>query len=141
MSQVQRIALTMIFTLMLGCKPHEIRFINEPCLVPYKRFDFKLCRDFSVLVNRNIYHVPKDFVTDLASIPRPLWSLFPPHDSQTIGAAILHDYLYRFNVGVTRKQADEIFYNALLYGQAGKYTALKFYAAVRLFGWLHYQKG
>lgn len=37
--------------------------------------------------------VPKGFVTDLASVPRKLWSLLSPIDSY-MTAAILHDYLY-----------------------------------------------
>lgn len=38
--------------------------------------------------------VPMGFVTDLASIPRGLWNLFPPHGRYDY-AAVVHDYLYR----------------------------------------------
>lgn len=37
--------------------------------------------------------VPRGFVTDLASIPRPLWSWLPP-DGPWAKAAVIHDYLY-----------------------------------------------
>ena len=37
--------------------------------------------------------VPKGFVTDLASIPRPFWSLLRP-DGNYVYAAIIHDFLY-----------------------------------------------
>jgi hypothetical protein len=37
--------------------------------------------------------VPKGFVTDLASIPRPFWDLLPP-DGPWTKAAVIHDYLY-----------------------------------------------
>jgi hypothetical protein len=137
---MQRIALAMAVLTLFSCTPHKVQFISHPCLIPYKRFDFKLCNDFIVMVNHVIYNVPKGFETDLASIPRPLWALFPPHDSYTIGAAILHDYMYRFNAGVTRKQADDIFYHSLIHGQTKKRIAIKYYVAVRLFGWMHYKR-
>lgn len=41
--------------------------------------------------------VPEGFVSDLASIPRLLWSLFPP-DGPYQEAAVLHDYLYSIDV-------------------------------------------
>lgn len=130
----------MIFLSLLGCSKHQVQFLNTPCLIPYKRFDFKLCNHFIVLVDKTIYTVPKGQVTDLASIPRPLWALFPPQDTYTIGASILHDYMYRFNAGVTRKQADDIFYHSLIAGGTRKRTAIKYYMGVRLFGWLSYRK-
>jgi hypothetical protein len=38
--------------------------------------------------------VPAGFVTDLASIPRPVWALLPP-DGPWAKAAVVHDFLYR----------------------------------------------
>lgn len=37
--------------------------------------------------------VPVGFTTDLASVPRLCWNLFPPDGSYT-QAAVLHDFLY-----------------------------------------------
>ena len=37
--------------------------------------------------------VPRGFVTDLASIPRPFWSWLPP-DGPWAKAAVIHDFLY-----------------------------------------------
>jgi hypothetical protein len=37
--------------------------------------------------------VPAGFVTDFASVPRPLWSIFPP-TGKYAPAAVLHDWLY-----------------------------------------------
>jgi hypothetical protein len=36
--------------------------------------------------------IPAGFVSDLASIPRPFWTVFPP-DSDYTQAAVLHDWL------------------------------------------------
>ncbi|GAO21461.1 hypothetical protein ALISP_1281 [Alicycliphilus sp. B1] len=55
--------------------------------------------------------VPKGFVTDLASIPRPFWFLMP-RDGPYADAAIVHDYLYWMQTG-TRLVADEIFKMAM----------------------------
>lgn len=37
--------------------------------------------------------VPAGFVTDLASIPRLVWSIYPP-DGPWVKAAVVHDFLY-----------------------------------------------
>jgi hypothetical protein len=45
-----------------------------------------------------LYKLPKAGVTDLASIPRPLWSLLPPQgeDGEEYGlAACGHDFAYK----------------------------------------------
>jgi hypothetical protein len=55
--------------------------------------------------------VPKGFVSDLASIPRPFWSLLRP-DGTYAYAAIIHDYLYWVQTGA-RESADEILKNSM----------------------------
>lgn len=50
--------------------------------------------------------VPTGFVTDLASIPRPFWSLIP-RDGPYADAAIVHDYLY-WRQNVTKDVADMV---------------------------------
>lgn len=76
--------------------------------------------------------VPIGFITDLASIPRCLWSILPPHDYYA-KAAILHDYLYKEAIG-TKKEADRIFYEALLVTGMKKWLAKLFYLGVKLGG-------
>ena len=60
--------------------------------------------------------VPSGFVTDLASVPRPLWSLFPP-SGKYLEAAVVHDFLYVTeyppDLIVTKKMADQIFLEAM----------------------------
>lgn len=51
--------------------------------------------------------VPAGFVTDFASVPRPLWSILPPWGKYS-PAAVVHDYLCR-KPGFPRKRADKIF--------------------------------
>lgn len=126
---------------LAGCaKDYNVTFLSSSCLTPYKRFDFKLCDDFNVQVNYSIYTVPKGFVTDLASVPRVMWAYYSPNDARTIPAAILHDFMYRINLSVTRKQADDIFYHALIKGGTSKAKAVKYYLGIRLFGWMFFRK-
>lgn len=76
--------------------------------------------------------IPAGFVTDLATIPRWLWSIFPPHDYYA-KAAILHDYLYETATG-TKEEADYVFYEALGVLGMPKWQRKLFYWGVRLIG-------
>lgn len=76
--------------------------------------------------------VPQGFVSNGTSIPRILWSIWPPHDYY-VKAAILHDYLYNRGIG-TRKEADKVFYEALKVLGTPTWLSKCFYWGVRLFG-------
>lgn len=69
---------------------------------------------------------------DFATIPRPLWVLFPPTGPYG-KAAVIHDYLYDMRIG-TRERADAIFLEAM--GVLGVPWLVRrlLYAAVRVFG-------
>lgn len=55
--------------------------------------------------------VPAGFTTDFASIPRPLWGIYPPAGPWA-GAAVVHDYLY-IQGDRTRKSCDALFLEAM----------------------------
>ncbi len=93
--------------------------------------------------------VPAGFVTDLASIPRPIWSFFPP-DGPWVKGAIIHDFLY-YTQGTgewygrdgidrpepyTRAESDWILNEAMLDLQIGAWARFVIYTAVRLGGWI-----
>jgi hypothetical protein len=84
----------------------------------------------SALLGRTIT-VPAWFVTDLASIPRWCWAIFPPVGKYD-GAAVLHDWLYRAG-GVTRAQADAVFQEAMGVLHVGRVVRWVLYRAVRGF--------
>lgn len=123
-----------------GSSAYDIIYFGEPCLIPFKGFDFKLCNEFKVQVNNKLYRVFKGFETDLASVPRPLWAIYSPNDTRTIKAAILHDYMYQFYTGLTRRECDVIFYYGLLKGGFPRWQAWEYYLGVRAFGWMFYRK-
>lgn len=146
--KIVRQGLVFIFTIYLslaylvGCAHfHEVNFLNEACIIPFKGYDYKTCKDMRVKIDGKKYTVPKDFETDLASIPRVLWPLFAPQYSGFVAPAILHDYLYRCNNSVTRKFADEVLYSALITKNITPFMASKFYLGVRLFGDSHFVNG
>ncbi len=55
--------------------------------------------------------VPRGFVTDLASTPKEIWSIYPPF-GKYLAASILHDYLY-WRQSCQRDEADKIFYQTM----------------------------
>lgn len=78
--------------------------------------------------------VPAGYETDLASVPRLLWWLFPPHGKYR-RAAVVHDYIYthlchRFS----RSEADDAFRRGCLECGCSRLTARVLHAAVRLGG-------
>lgn len=80
--------------------------------------------------------VPDCFHTDFASVPRFLWSLFPP-DGQYSQAAVLHDYLYQSHIR-PRKRSDELFLEAMEVLNVKKWVRNTLFFFVRLFGFRAY---
>lgn len=76
--------------------------------------------------------VPAGFVTDFASIPRPLWWWFSPW-GQHGNAAVVHDFLYWSRLR-TRAEADRIFLDGMDVLGTLLTTRYLMYAAVRVFG-------
>ena len=80
---------------------------------------------------------PKGFVTDLASVPRIFRPIFTGH-GKSRQAACIHDWLYH-NFHHTRKEADQIFLEALKTSGMNWFGRRAMYRAVRLGGWMHYR--
>jgi hypothetical protein len=89
--------------------------------------------------------VPVGFDTDLASIPRPFWPLFPP-SGRYAPAAVLHDWLYWHGMvqtePITRRYADHVLRTAA--GDLGVSWPVRWaiWDGVRAFGhwrWQHYR--
>lgn len=82
--------------------------------------------------SKEIVTVPKGFETDFASVPRILWSIFPPDGTYT-QAAVLHDYLYYSGI-FNRKKCDGIFLEAMEVLNVPWWKRKLMYRAVRIFG-------
>jgi hypothetical protein len=99
---------------------------------------WKLVKSFSYHIgtkfSRDYIRVPKGFVTDFASVPWVLWSWIPSWGKYG-KAAVIHDHIYQTHCR-TRKQADEIFREAMIVSGTPEWKANLMFWGVRLFGWL-----
>lgn len=85
-------------------------------------------------VNMNI---KKWFCFDGASVPRLLSFIFKPNDTDTLIAAMIHDYLYsKLSWVINRKESDIYF----MWKLPWIFTRLFAYIWVRLWGWLSFKK-
>ena len=101
----------------------NVFYLHEPF-----RFSFEEVVDGRAVPHA--YEVPVGFMTDFASIPRPLQSLFSQLDLH-VEAAVGHDYLYREKV-VDRKLADQVFLAAMQKVQVPVIKRGLMYAGVRV---------
>lgn len=94
-------------------------------------------------------HIPEGFVTDFASIPRPLKVLWPSPGGPWDKPAVVHDFIYRFgyvqrNGGairrVTRLEADDIFREGMDVTDTRETAEYCLYRGVRLGGWNSWRK-
>lgn len=83
--------------------------------------------------------VDTGFTTDFASVPRPLWVLFPKWGNYG-NAAVIHDWLYWKQQNVTRAEADLVFLEAMSVLNVAWWQKYPIYWAVRLLGWLAWMR-
>jgi hypothetical protein len=81
-----------------------------------------------------VFHIPSDFPTDLASVPRIFWALLPPSGVYE-KAAVVHDWLC-VHLGtddciVSARDADGIFRRIAREGGAGLLTRWLLWTGVR----------
>lgn len=112
-------------------------FTSPLIITPFGDKHWKLRYPFEYHVGSKqsniIISVPAGFITDFASIPRIFWTILPPWGRYG-KAAIIHDYLYvthRFS----RKQADDIFLEAMGVLKVSKWKRWVMYRSVRAWGW------
>lgn len=65
-----------------------------------------LIEPFEYLDGVDCVHVPAGFISDLNSVPRPLWWWMPKHEYAEAG--IVHDFLYRYPGKRNREQVDKV---------------------------------
>lgn len=82
--------------------------------------------------------VPRGFITDLASIPRPFRGVFNVNGLLR-APAVLHDWLY-CSQRYRRAEADAVFLEAMQARGIDWGTRYGAYETVRAFGWRYYNK-
>ena len=108
-----------------------------PC--PLSDDSYKLVQSFEAYD----FEIPKDFVTDGASIPPMCWRLIShPFHPKVIEAGVVHDYLYRtggkVGKGYSRHDADKIFRDILLQQRFNPVKVAIMYKMLRWFGSANY---
>lgn len=109
--------------------------------------EFKLLEAFEYYRTddeKDVLKVPKNFVTDFASIPRLFWNILPPQGTKRNRygkSAVLHDYLYdsKCKYKLSRRLADAIFIESMKAVKVNWFIRNLLYACVRLFGKKHYR--
>ena len=99
----------------------------------HKGWYFSVHKAFTVHWRAKTLRVPKGLETDLASIPQFLQNVIPLVDNH-LQAAIVHDMCYRSRVGVSKTDADNMFYDSMRSLGVGWLKAQMMYQAVRMFG-------
>lgn len=101
---------------------------------------FYLSEPFRYCVDGNTrFIVPRENITDLASIPPLLMWLVPPYGRHTL-AALLHDHLQK-DEGVTSEEADDIFRDAMAGTKVPLLRRWLMWAAVKLWTRLKFESG
>lgn len=110
---------------------------------------FKLLEGFEYYRENNkndIIKVPVGFETDFASVPRIFWSIFPPQGAgkkqDYCKPSVLHDFLYDTTCAIpmSRKEADDIFFEAMSALKVNKACKYILYYSVRWFGKSRFRK-
>lgn len=85
------------------------------------------------------FRIPAGFVFS-PSIPA-LARSFVPVTSDIVAASLPHDFLYQTaSRGVTRAQADIVGWEELEHRSVNKHIVLRFYCALRVFGWIAWNR-
>lgn len=115
-----------------------VTFLTELSVSPAGEQRWKLTQDLVCDTPFGILIVPKRFVTDGASVPRPVWWLYPPMDGDYDAAAVLHDWVYRnaTKLKLNRAQADQLLGEGMVATDTAARKRVAIYGAVRLGGWL-----
>lgn len=113
-------------------------FAPPPAIVPFGDWDYYYVKDSPLQWKPNPGQPHKDvivpigFVTDLASIPRFLWTTVRP-EGRYAYAAMVHDYLY-WTQDRSREEADEIFRIAMGDSKVDGWKITAIYQLVRMAG-------
>lgn len=83
--------------------------------------------------------VPVGFISDLASVPRGLWNIFPPWGPYS-DAAVVHDFLYQMQLVKPRSLCDYVFLEAMAVKQCRAAQRYTIYLGVRVGGWRPWNK-
>lgn len=85
--------------------------------------------------SKNKITIPKGFIFDGASLPRVFYIIWTPMWTDTLIAALLHDYIYRIQT-MSRQEADELFNEVMIVTDVNTFKRINYYLWVRIWGWV-----
>ena len=81
--------------------------------------------------------IPKWFIFDWASIPRIFYVIGTPMSTDTLVAALVHDYIYK-ELMFTREQCDNLFNEIMEIMDVNDIKKALYYLWVRIWWWVAY---
>jgi len=81
--------------------------------------------------------IPEWFTFDWASLPRVFYIVWTPMATDTLIAALIHDFVYK-QQKLTREECDELFNEVMLITWVRHLKRVIYYIWVRLWGWVAY---
>lgn len=93
--------------------------------------------EFASAKFNRIFTVPAGVLTDFASVPRLPFAYWL-FGNVAQEAAVLHDHAYSGGFGLSRKQADDLFYEASKASGVAGWRAWPMWLGVRVAGSFHY---
>ena len=113
----------------------------SPLTRPYNERFSQLEEDFVVSTRYGDITVPALFLYDGSSMPtfgQVLLNL-TPFEPRIRAAALVHDYLYQTGI-FTRKQADQIYFDLMMYNGIDRFRSSLHYRSLRAAGWVQWNK-
>ena len=98
---------------------------------------WRLLDDFVVMVDDQVYTIPKGYIFDGSTIPRLFWMFYPRTYYRSWEASCLHDYFYSHLIPrelASKQVADQIFYHHIRSFNMPKLISKIFFATVSVFG-------
>ena len=123
-------------------KPLIVRYVGEENKKAIWEIQESFVYYIGSLDSEDYIEVPAGFQTDFATIPKALWSIFPP-SGKYVKAAVIHDYLTSNKGQVkisekerffSKKEVDDIFYEAMGVLGVSYFVKKMVYLSVRVFG-------
>lgn len=112
-------------------------FTDPLQIEPAGKGKWRLCRglrfDLGFKGSKWSIEVPSGYVTDLATVPRFLWWLYPPFSPEYAAAAVIHDWLY-LQTDASKTMADAAFLEGLEVLGVSHFKRLVMYWSVSIFG-------
>lgn len=115
-------------------------FLTTAVMTTVRKGKWRMVEELDYVTDSGVFiRVPRGFVHNLASIPRPFNLIFRVNGDHR-EAAILHDFAYAEqgkvaeDMQLTREECDLLFLEAMRYMLVGEFTAKSMYCAVATFG-------